>query len=606
MHATIIFAVLVSCLARALPAATDYIVPPAQLSAASYPLWAHAHWVWNKNDKSNAGNVTELVDEYAAHDIPVGAVNIDSMWETQFNNFEVDPSKFSDFPGLVASLHARGLKVLMWITSMVNTEDPDFALAVASGYLVRNASGQVAPIDWWHGQGGLLDYSNPAATEWWHRRMDRVLRLSGGAGGIDGFKCDGTDPYIEEYLARQGGALGYKDEPYTSSRQYSDYYYRDFHYYTRRVRGDDDGLIMSRPVDCLADSPSAVCWGYSPHDVMTSGWVGDDESSWNGLRGAARKVIYSAWASYANFAFDIGGYLSLDADQQLPSAEAKELFLRWAQFGAFLPLMENGGGGEHRPWMYDEQTSDIYRKFAKAHTALAHYLRTHGSAALEQGVSTIRPLERSPVPLRDRSHRTFPQPSDFSYLLGPDIFVHPVLHAGDAADAGAGLATEVRVTFPTGPDVWLDFFRPATSREFAGGETRLLRVALADFPVYVRKGALVPLLSADGDGRIDFSWFLPGASDVVTGASARAEVRMGASEGLGAVCVVSVASAQTVRADISAHAGSAGVAIVGHAIARLEASPAGAQCKLVDAGTGAARVVCGDLSRGASLTLSLA
>ena len=28
-------------------------------------------------------------------------------------------------------------------------------------------------------------------------------------------------------------------------------------------------------------------------------------------------------------------------------------FLRSAQLNAFLPLMENGGGGEHRPWMYE-------------------------------------------------------------------------------------------------------------------------------------------------------------------------------------------------------------------------------------------------------------
>lgn len=576
--------------------ASSFIIPPAELATASYPLWAHAHWVWNKNDKSNSGNVSQLVDDYAAHEIPVGAVNIDSTWETQFNNFEIDTEKFSNFPGLVSGLHERGIKVLMWITSMVNVEDPDFDYAVANGFLVRNSSNQVSPIEWWHGYGGLLDYSNPAAVHWWHSRMDRVLKLPDGAGGIDGFKCDGTDPYIAEYILQQGGALGYNNEPYVSSRQYSDFYYRDFFYYTREVRGADDGLIMSRPVDCLADPPSAVCWGYSPHDVMVSGWVGDDKADWNGLRGAARKVLYSAWAGYANFAFDIGGYLALDIDKQLPPREAKELFVRWAQYGAFLPLMENGGGGEHRPWMYDEETTDIYRKFARAHTSLGHYLRTHGSAALELNQSTIRPQEASPIPLRDRSRRNFPQPKDFSYLLGPDIFVHPVLHAAEA-----GAAVEVDVTFPKGPDSWVDFFRPAAG-EFKGGEKSLRRVALSDFPVYVRKGALLPLLSDDGR-RIDFTWYLPSEQ----GLPARAEVRMGVSEGPGVVCDARFSSPQTVSVGISARAGQkAGIRIVGVAMSRFEATPPEAGCKVMDAGAGMAHVACDDLSRGVLLVLTLA
>lgn len=591
------------CVTRVWPFAQQdsnyYVVGPAQLSAATYPLWAHSHWVWNKNDKSDQVDVIQLVEDYARYEIPVGAINIDSTWETNFNNFEVDASKFSDFPGLIASLHARGLKVLMWITSMVNVEDPDYSFAVESDFLVKNGSKQVSPIEWWHGYGGLLDFSNPAAKDWWHSRMDRVLRLPGGAGGIDGFKCDGIDPYIAEYLAHQGGALGYNNEPYTSSREYSDYYYRDFFYYTREVRGVDDGLIMSRPVDCLADPPSAVCWGYSPLDVMVSGWVGDDESSWNGFRGAARKVIYSAWAGYANFAFDIGGYLSLDVDKQLPADQAKELFLRWAQFGAFLPLMENGGGGEHRPWMYDQETTDIYRKFARAHTSLSHYLRTHGSAALELGQSTIRPQEASPIPLRDRSHRTFPQPTDFSYLLGPDIFVHPVLHA--AAGTLPGNAAEVEVTFPAGPDSWLDFFRPASGEAFAGGQKSRQRVALENFPVYIRQGALLPLLA--DDGRIDFTWYMPAAESP----PARAEVRMGVTEGPGVACDASISAENTVAVAISAHAGRAGIRIIGGALVRFDASPPEALCKaVVDAGSGSAHVACENLSRGASLVISLA
>jgi len=49
----------------------------------------------------------------------------------------------------------------------------------------------VRPISWWHGSGGLLDYSNPAAVEWWHSKMRAVLQLPITGDGVDGFKVSG-------------------------------------------------------------------------------------------------------------------------------------------------------------------------------------------------------------------------------------------------------------------------------------------------------------------------------------------------------------------------------------------------------------------------------
>ena len=60
--------------------------------------------------------------------------------------------------------------------------------------------------------------------------------------GIDGWKCDGTDPYLLELVVAkgQGGVV--------SRAEYSDDYYNDFFDYSRAKLGDNR-LIMSRPVD---------------------------------------------------------------------------------------------------------------------------------------------------------------------------------------------------------------------------------------------------------------------------------------------------------------------------------------------------------------------
>lgn len=40
--------------------------------------------------------------------------------------------------------------------------------------LHRNVFDKQALVSWWHGKGGLIDYTNDDALEWWHKQMDNV------------------------------------------------------------------------------------------------------------------------------------------------------------------------------------------------------------------------------------------------------------------------------------------------------------------------------------------------------------------------------------------------------------------------------------------------
>ena len=177
--------------------------------------------VWLDNDVSNQANVTTLVADYAAHNISVGAVDIDSGWSTGFNNFVVDTGKFPNMSALVEQLHAKDIKIILWATSMVDTDSSNYNTALSKDYFVKNLFDKFTPLKWWHGKGGLLDYtcvecvecvecaacrglmspwfavlgctpSNPEAVEWWHSQLDNVLDI-----GIDGWKCDGTGACAE-------------------------------------------------------------------------------------------------------------------------------------------------------------------------------------------------------------------------------------------------------------------------------------------------------------------------------------------------------------------------------------------------------------------------
>ena len=285
--------------------------------------------------------------------------------------------------------------------------------------------------------------------------------------------------------------------------------------------------------------------------------MGDDDATFNGLRGVISKFIFSAWDGYANFGSDIGGYRTAE-----DGSNDRYVFTRWAQLGAFVPLMENGGGGIHKPWEYDEEVSDIYRKFVTEHYRLSSYLHTTGSYAALRGTSSLTPLAS-----RDESKPwKFEEPSTFSYLLGPDLLVHPVV-----SNNTVGSFAPVTLTFPaveTGQiaDSWLDWWRPtdASRIKFSGMEETRELVAFDSYPVYVRRGALMPLdekygASSPTVSPVQFTWFGP-----VEGSSTSADVLEPSEEGPGVHCKVALSADGQFTGSITAHSTrQAGWTIVG-------------------------------------------
>ncbi|MFH1466396.1 MAG: TIM-barrel domain-containing protein [Pseudomonadota bacterium] len=413
----------------------------------AWPEWAWHHWVWE--GESTTESLTEMVDGYEEHGIEVGAVIIDSPWETAYNTFVWDEERFDDPAGLIDSLHARGIRVFLWIVPAINVDaQPLYDEAAAAGYFMQAREGSgPAVITWWKGEGSLLDYFNPEALAWWHAMMEPVLDL-----GIDGWKCDGLD--FSVVIAPYSPGLG-RD---VTRAEYAEAYYRDFHDFTRERLGDDR-VITARPVDTYGAAPDeddAAIAAFAPVDITWSGWVGDQDSDFGGLKMALRNLYYSSVLGYLAFGSDIGGYRS--DDTQL--GRDKETFLRWAALGAFCPVMENGGSGEHWPWRFDEETVTIYRSFVDLHHALLPWMNARGAEAFAEG----------------RSLFAFQDDETYEYILGEDLFVAPMIEPGTSRD----------VTFPEGEDwIWLFGEHPV----YAGGTAETLEIPLDTFPGFVREGS---------------------------------------------------------------------------------------------------------------------
>jgi len=142
--------------------------------------------------------------------------------------------------------------------------------------------------------------------------------------------------------------------------------------------------------------------------------------------------------------------------------------------GAFVPLMENGGGGNHFPWVFDNgtgtETTDIYRNFVNIHYELKPYFLSSAATAYETGVSVIFPMADSVV---------YPYHS-YDYLLWKDIFVAPIVESG----------LQRQIDFPSGNN-WVYWFN--SSRIYVGGTEVNLTIPMDEFPAFSRAGSMLPL-----------------------------------------------------------------------------------------------------------------
>ena len=210
-------------------------------------------------------------------------------------------------------------------------------------------------------------------------------------------------------------------------------------------------------------------------------WPGDLDNDFSvhvpprigGLPAAIVAGISVGLVGFPFFAPDVGGFLN--------GTPSKNSLIRWAQFGALCPVMQLGGGGNHRPWdtsVFDAETLRIYRKYARLHHDLAPYIYSYASEAFDYGMPVIRSLALhhpdDPAAWRE----------DYTYLFGQELLVAPVYEDVTARE----------VYLPRGR--WIDFW----DRTEHVGPKRFVRQAPLDtLPLFVKAGAIIPLLDPEVD-----------------------------------------------------------------------------------------------------------
>jgi alpha-glucosidase (family GH31 glycosyl hydrolase) len=397
------------------------------------PRWAFEPWAWE--DNTNTRQSTEsLVAGYVSRQIPVGAVIIDSPWETTYNTLAWDATRYPSPQAMIAGLHAQGIKVVMWLVAFVDTDAPQYPTVVGQNYGVNRG----ANATWWKGTGVHVDITNPAATAWWNALLGGVL-----ADGVDGWKLDRGADYIGDPVTTMAGSISATDFKKRLSADFYDY----------TISKNANGVVLVRPYSAsqgLVGSDLSKC---------SVGWVGDHDGGFAGIATQMNDVYTSAQMGYGAPGVEVGGYVN---------PPSKNSLIRYAEFGALTPLMENGGtnGGltQHLPWFWDTATVDVYRYFAILHSELGSYNFSYGVDAHLTGRSIIRASDKTRA----------------QHLLGEQLFTSII-----TTDV-----TSKSVTFPTGAN-WIDYWNE--DMVYPGGSTAQYSAPLAQYPLFIKAGAIIPM-----------------------------------------------------------------------------------------------------------------
>ena len=166
--------------------------------------------------------------------------------------------------------------------------------------------------------------------------------------------------------------------------------------------------------------------GSQKYSTLT--WAGDQCVDWSvddGLPSVITAALSLGMSGFGLHTCDAGGYTTL-----FHLKRSEELLLRWLEFACFTPVMRTHEG--NRPaenvQLYDsDAVLASAARLTKMHTALLPYIKYCVEQNSLQGLPVMRPLFfEAPQEEKAYSHLLF------SYMLGDDVLVAPVVEEGKA------------------------------------------------------------------------------------------------------------------------------------------------------------------------------
>ena len=509
------------------------------------PRWAYGY-IQSKQHYHTAKELEEIAQRFRDEGIGLDCVVQDWLtWKSGLWGEKIpDPERYPDVPGLTGHLHGLKTKLLVSVWPNMSPGGENYREFEEAGLLLPNSN--------------IYDAYSPEGRRLYGEQCERFW----GRGGVDGWWCDSCEPFSEgdwdteeklpdeiRYQRVLAASACSIDETKTNS-------YALYH-----AQGVDENWRRNHPGKRTVNLSRSGFTGIGKYGVIV--WSGDQCARWDVLKAQVAEGQKIAMSGISHWNLDIGAffvknYMSVredgskvkrwfwngDYNDGVADPAYRELYIRWLQYGCFLPVCRSHGDDTPRePWQFGAPGSEEYetiKGLIRLRYHLIPYIYTAAAQTYFESVPMIRSLLMA-FPGDKKAHR-----EAGSYMFGDSFLVHPVttpiaggcgrtevyLPAGCEWVELTGKPEEVfQAVFgserknshesavfgrkgeekPVSADFSCEGEKKPVSgivrqetdqtqkqfnfglKHFAGGQTIICETPLGAFPLFVRAGSVIPL-----------------------------------------------------------------------------------------------------------------
>ena len=430
---------------------TDLTGKPALAPGWSFGLWLTTSFTTNYDEETTSTFINGMEER----NLPLEVFHFDCYWMKEFHwcDFEWDDRVFPDVKGMLKRYKEKGLKICVWINPYIAQGTGFFREGLEKGYLLKRADGRgIKQVDNWQPGMGLVDFTNPEATNWYIAKLKTLLDM-----GVDCFKTDFGEriPVDVEYFDGS--------DPWCMHNYYTQLYNKAVFDLLTRERGEGEAVLFAR---------SATVGGQQ----FPVHWGGDCSASYASMAESLRGGLSFTMSGFSFWSHDIGGF-ELTA--------SPDVYKRWLQFGLLSTHSRLHGSKSYRvPWLFDEEAVDVCRKFTKLKISLMPYIYQMAVNSHETGIPAMRSMVMEFE--QDPAVRYL----DMQYMLGDSILVAPVF-----SEDGA-----VEYYLPEG--TWTHLL---SGERRVGGKWYKDTYDFMSLPVYVRENTLLAIGANEKTADYDYT-----------------------------------------------------------------------------------------------------
>ncbi|HAT80196.1 MAG TPA: glycosyl hydrolase [Flavobacterium sp.] len=396
--------------------------------------------------------VEKTIKKFEDDKIPVDAIILDLYWfgtamKGTMGNLDWEKETFPNPEKMMSDLNVKGIKTVLITEPFVLTTSKKWQEAMDKKVVATDKNGKPFTYDFYFGNTGIIDIFKPEGKDWFWNVYKRLINQ--GVGGLWG---DLGEPEVFPSEAITAG--GTADEVHNVyghnwAKLISDGYKKDF--------PNQRPFILMR-----AGYSGSQRFGMIP-------WSGDVSRSWGGLQSQTEISLQMGMQGMGYMHSDLGGFAGDYFDN--------ELYVRWLQYGVFQPIF--------RPHAQEEVASEVARKDiitkakAKKQVELRYQLLPYNYTLAFENSQKGTPLMR-PLFFEEPNNPKLLDVCE-TYLWGNDFLVTPITKPG---------VTSTSVYFPKNNN-WFDFY---SDEEQLGGTTSNIAVVEEHIPVFVRGGAIIPMI----------------------------------------------------------------------------------------------------------------